>query len=520
MKKKFALLMLIASVSGTAFAQGEMDAFNFSYNDLTGTAHSVAMGGAFGALGGDVSAISINPAGIGIYKSSEIVTTLNFTNNRTQTNLTNTKTKDSKFNFNFDNIAFVGTVPIRSDVAPLINFGFSYNRLKSFNRKVSLRGVALQNSQSDYIADRSYGVNNSNLSLSSGNFMGSDWLGILGYNGNLIQNTANSSDQYQSTLLSGNLDNNLYLQEKGSIDSYDFNLGTTFGDMLSVGASVSVTDINYRMYSIYTENWYPDGVNYTGGYDLENFLRTDGTGWQVKVGAIFKPIQELRIGVSYHSPTWYQMTDYYSAILNSDVNGTKNTTIDTYNYAGDTYTDYDLRTPDKWTFSLAGIIGQRVILSADYELTNYKNMHLKDSYGSSFITENQYIKSDFRNASTLRIGAEVRILPELSARVGYVWQQSPFQKSFKDINDAAANDLSIPLSELASTAGTVTNYSIVGDANYITYGLGYQFNQNFYTDIAFVMKSRKDDLYTYATANKAELKNNLFSGLITLGYRF
>lgn len=32
------------------------------------------MGGAFGALGGDISGIAINPAGIGVYQKSEIVT--------------------------------------------------------------------------------------------------------------------------------------------------------------------------------------------------------------------------------------------------------------------------------------------------------------------------------------------------------------------------------------------------------------------------------------------------------------
>lgn len=521
MKKKFTLVMFfVASIAGTALAQGEMNAFDYSYNDLTGTARSVSMGGAFGALGGDISGIAINPAGIGVYKSSEIVTTLNFANNRTETNLLGSKTKDSKFNFSFDNIAFVGTVPIHSDVAPLINFGFSYNRLKSFNRKIALRGQNLVNSQTDYIADRVSGISNGGLIISNQNnpFMGNSayWLGGLAYNGGLIQNVPGSSNQYQSALgLNGDLDNSLFMQEKGSIDSYDFNVGTTFADMLSIGATVSVTDINYRLYSNYTEEWYPNG-NYNGGYDMTNYLKTDGTGWQVKVGLIFKPIQELRIGVAYHSPTWYQMTDYYSAIVNSDINGV-NKFVDTFDHVGDSYTDYDFRTPDKWTFSMAGVIGKQFIISADYELTNYKNMHLKDVAGFPYTEDNSYIKTDFRNASTLRVGAEYRITPQFSARVGYMWQQSPFQKQFKDDNAIASTNLNVPV---AATSGTVTQYSIVGDANYITYGLGYKFTPNFYTDVAFVMKSRKDDFYTYGRSDKAELKNNVFSGLLTVGYKF
>ena len=521
MKKKFTLAMLIASFSGGAFAQGEMDAFNYSYNDLKGTARSVSMGGAFGALGGDVSAIVINPAGIGVYKSSEIVTTLNFSNNKTETNLTNQKTKESKFNFSFDNIAFVGTVPINSDIAPLINFGFSYNRLKTFNRKIGLKGYDLRNSQTNYIANRVDGINNSSLSLNANPYpfdQGSDYtFGGLAYNTGLIQNTPGSSSQYQSTLngfTNPSLDNYLGMEEKGSIDTYDFNVGTTFSDMLSIGATVSVTDINYRLYSLYAEDWY-SGNQSVGGYDMENFLRTDGTGWQVKVGAIFKPIQELRIGVAYHSPTWYQMTDNYAAGVISD---TKVTAPKDQVYTDEYYHDYDFRTPDKWTFSLAGVIAQQFILSADYELTNYKNMHLKDADGFPYSDENSYIKSDFKNASTLRVGAEARITPQFSARVGYMWQQSPFQKSFKDANEQAIDNPNIE--NVAQTAGTATQYAIVGDANYFTWGLGYKFTPNFYTDVAFVIKSRKDDLYTYARSEKAELKNNLFSGVLTVGYRF
>lgn len=517
MKKKFTLLMLVASVSGATFAQGEMDAFNYSYNDLKGTARSVSMGGAFGALGGDISSIVINPAGIGVYKSSEIVTTLNFSNNKTETNLTNQKTKDSKFNISFDNIAFVGTVPINSDIAPLINFGFSYNRLKTFNRKIGLNGFDMRNSQTNYIANRVNGIGNGDLSLNNNPFdRGTDYtFGGLAYNTGLIQNTANSNNQYESTLngiTNPSLDNYLGMEEKGSIDTYDFNVGTTFSDMLSIGATVSVTDLNYRLHSLYAENWY-SGDQSVGGYDMENFLRTDGTGWQVKVGAIFKPIQELRIGVAYHSPTWYQMTDNYAAGVISDINKTNKKV-----YTDEYYHDYDFRTPDKWTFSLAGVIAQQFILSADYELTNYKNMHLKDAGGAPYTLENSYIKSDYKNTSTLRVGAEARITPQFSARVGYMWQQSPFQKSFKEANEMAIDNSSIE--NVAQVAGTATQYAIVGDSNYITWGLGYKFTPNFYTDVAFVIKDRKDDLYTYARSEKAELKNNIFSGVLTLGYRF
>lgn len=519
MKRIFTLGSLLVSFVMISNAQGEMDAFNFSYNDLKGTARSVAMGGAFGALGGDISGVAINPAGIGVYKSSEIVTTLNFTNYDTKTKLLGSKSDNSKFNFSFDNIGIVGVVPTNSDVAPLVNFGFSYNRLKSFDRKISMNGYNLNNSLSQYIANRVgpqgdlSGIPSSNLELSSNPFTGDadSWLGAFAYNTGMIEPLAGSKNhEYVSTLAAnGSLDNRLHMREKGSIDSYDFNAGTTFADMLSFGVTISVTDINYRMESEYSEDWFV-GNNHDGNFYFNNWLKTEGTGWQVKTGLIFKPVNELRIGVAYHSPTWYDMTDYF----NAQMDGFGKPVINASKELGtrDAYYDYKFRTPDKWIFSLAGVIGKYAILSADYELTNYGNMHYKDDAGYDLTYENADIKQDFRNASTLRVGAEVRATPQLSVRLGYMWQQSPIKDILKEG--------SITGDHTAATAGTVTQYSLVGDANYFTYGLGYKITRNFYADAAFVIKSRTDALYAFGGADKAELKNNAVSGVLTLGYRF
>ncbi|SHF64061.1 OmpP1/FadL family transporter [Dysgonomonas macrotermitis] len=507
MKRIFTLALVFSSVVAGAFAQGELDAFNLSYNDLKGTARSIGMGGAMGALGGDISAISINPAGIGVYKSSEVVTTLNFTNNSTKTNLTGTSVDESKFKFSFDNLAFVGVVPINSDVVPLINFGFSYNRLKSFDRKISMQGDYVGASMTDYIADLANNANvpASDLALASKPFRYSDlWMPALGYNSGIITGSQNN---YQSILAGKSdpsLDNNLNIREKGSVDTYDFNVGTTFADVLSAGITVSVTDINYHMTSTYSENMY-SGDTHLGEYFLDNYLKTEGTGWQVKAGLIFKPVKELRIGVAYHSPTWYEMTDYYSAAMESTISDTY---IDTWNEVGNTNTDYKFRTPDKWVFSLAGVIGRYATISADYELTGYGRMHLADRNGNAYSNENGFIKEDFKNSSTIRVGAEVLFTPEFSGRIGYMWQQSPYEKEVKDGNI-------VPV-----TAGTVTHYTLVGDANYFTWGLGYQFTRNFYTDIAFVIKNRKDNIYSFEDSDRGSLKTSEFTGLLTLGCRF
>ena len=515
MKRIFILALLSSSFIGSALAQGEMDAFNLSYTGLKGTARSVSMGGAFGALGGDISGIAINPAGIGVYTKSEIVTTMNFTNTRTTTRLYEGKEDDSRFKFSFDNIAFVGTVPLHSDVAPLINFGFSYNRVQSFDRKYTMRGDFVKKSQTDYIADRVDGIPSRDLELAQEPFWDRPseyWLGALAFGTGMISPTTPNGTRYQSVLdgmKNPTIDNYLHVFERGSVDSYDFNMGTTFADMLSAGLTISVTDINYNISSLYSEAFY-EGTNDKPAheYEMDNQLRTDGSGWQVKAGLIFKPIQELRIGAAYHSPTWYNMTDRYSVLMDG-FNGRPN--VSSRREEGVVFTDYKFRTPDKWVFSLAGVIAKRAIISADYELTNYGNMNLQDANGFQS-SANQDIKESFRNSSTLRLGAEFRFTPQFSGRVGYMWQQSPV----KDILVNGSEDGT----HTALTAGTITHFSLVGDSNYFTYGLGYRFTPHFYTDVAFVMNSRTDDLYSFAGSDKAELKTNMFSGLLTFGYRF
>lgn len=518
--KQVSLLLLATIFSfGAAKAQGEMDAYKFSKNDLTGTARSVSMGGAFGALGGDISGVAINPAGIGVYKNSEIVTTLNFQNTNTQTNLNAGKIDDSKFKFNFNNLAFVSIFPLNSDVAPSLNVGFSYNRLKNFDRKYSMRGVNQTGSIADYMAQRATNANVSNpndLWFGDKNYnpfydSNYDWMAIFGYSSRLITPVSGSRNAYErnSALRNAAIDNDLYVYERGGIDTYDFNIGTTFSDIISWGMTLSLTDINYKMSSRYSEDFFQ--ANKSGGFDFFNELKTEGTGIQVSTGIIVKPINELRLGVAYHSPTWYKMTDTYEAYMDYNFTQLMPKVDDNRGevFTDLNYFDYDFRTPDKWTFSMAGVIGQTAIISADYELTNYQNMKLfRDGGGNLKDDPNPYIKRNFRMSSTLRVGAEVRVTPQFSLRAGYSWVQSPLVKEFKDNKREVM------------TVGTTSDYVLDGDTNYFTYGLGYRFTKSFYTDIAFLMKNQKSDLYSYYGAQKATLKTDTFQGMMTVGYRF
>lgn len=537
MKKITYIVISLLLMGSYSYAQGEVEANQFSRNDLYGTARALSMGGAFGALGGDLTGVSINPAGIAVYRSSEIATTAVFQNEKFKSpNETNTKNK-----FNFHNFGFVGYFPTQNVSIPVVNFGFSYNKIKSFDREIGAYGANRNTSLTDYMADissRGIGVDPNTMDLKY-----DPWLSVLGFNSYLINDEyyllddniadipENRGYNYSSLLgINETVNNSLSLSERGSIDVYDFTIGTSINNVLNLGVSLSLTDIYYNLYSENSEDF---SIGTNAGFDLRNWLTSEGNGVGVKVGLIYRPVNALRFGLSYHSPTWYSMTDVYTSEINHNVTQYVDLTAnpdykpgyypnneDMENYRQ----DYNFKTPDKWTLSGAAVLSNSMILSLDYELTNYSTMKYSEPsgsrYGPDFYNDNanSFIKSDFKTSSTVRAGLEYRFTPQFSGRLGYAWMQNPYDTTFKE----NAN---------AMTVGATTAYRMEGDANYFTGGVGYRFNRNFYADLAVVYKTQDDDLYSYPNvyddlgasfidAAPYKLTNNSIRGVITIGYKF
>lgn len=526
MKKITYILFAFLCTSFLGYAQGELDALKFSKKDLHGTARSMSMGGAFGALGGDQTAISINPAGIGVYRSSEVVATFGVSQEISKTDQTANSTT-----FNADNLGFVGYFPLRSDAMPMINFGFTVNRQKSFDKEIKGGGIN-GGSLIDYIVDRTNqenkGAGIQPILLERGDnlpepFVSQPWLSVFGYNAYLINPVKIDKDkftgQYTPLQTSGEKPlKQVSVKEKGFIDSYDFTVGTTISNVLNVGLALTVMDIYNYSSAEYLEDFK------SGGYTLKNEITTKGAGFGGKLGIIYRPINQLRIGLAYHTPTWYSLTESYSGRIDHDMKAYVNNSDYKHGYlhSGVYPNEYNLRTPDKWVVSLASVLANKFILSADYELVNYKNMKLMPSSGSDdnnpYKVHNEYISMDHKAASTVKLGMEYRFTPQFSGRLGYAWMQNPYNEDFVKKGNAGI-------------VGSNTIFRIEGDTNFFTGGFGYRFNQNFFMDAAVVYKNQTDDLRPfpslYDDAGKLvidggalKLKNNSFRGLVTLGYRF
>jgi len=527
--KKFAyFLFFLVFIANYSYSQGEVEALKYSRNELYGTARSMAMGNAFGALGGDITGVSINPAGIGVYRSSEVMGTMGFQQNRAKVGDINRSVDD----FNLHNLGFVGYFPLRNDVMPMINFGFSYNRQKTFNNEINAVGNGASR-MIDYIVDRTNSANNGrgidpNLLLVGDDlpdpFVDQPWLSVLAYNSKLMFPQSGNNNFYDPLNTNNETPlQEIILSERGYIDNYDFTFGTTINNVLNVGMALTISDINHSLYTDFLEDFK------SGGYTLNNEIITNGAGVGAKFGVIYRPINSIRLGLAYHTPTWYSMSEIYKASIDDDLGAY----VTDPNYKkGRTYSakftnHYDLKTPDKWVLSGAAVLGSNFILSVDYELTDYTNMKLSVPSGaysnmSWYDTDNSYIKEDFKVASTVRVGTEYRFTPQFSGRLGYAWIQNPYDSDFSKAGDS-------------SVSGSNTIYRMEGDTQYFTGGLGYRFNKNFYADFALVYQTQEDQLYPFPNlyayngdtrgelvidASPFTLKNTSVRGLLTLGYRF
>lgn len=531
MRQHLLIFTFVMGCGMAAMAQSPFDAYKMSQPDLKGTARFMSMGGAFGALGGDLSTLSQNPAGIGVYRRSDFGFTLDLDCQSIKAATQGESTTTDRTKLLLNNIGAVAAIRLDSEIVPNFNIGFTYNKASSFNRKYAGNVPHLQTSLSNYAAGIANGEGVTTGDLTStptfnpyypddGNYAAS-WMSILGYQGWLISPSGNPDNPHWDGQMGTNTKGSGYFDmfEKGGIDEYNIALGGNIANTVFWGMDFGITDMRYRMESIWGENLQNAYVNNRSDVEaqteLYNYYETHGTGLNYKIGLIVKPVQALRIGFAIHTPTWYHVDEsYYGAI---DYSYSANSGIqDPTSYAEtndgyDATNSYRYVSPWKFIASAAGIIGDRMILSADYEWTSYSSMRFKTSSGywdygwgyddwwddpwykgatKSLDTNDPYyynnsdIRDTFTKSSTLRVGAEFRVTPQFSLRAGYCYVSSPIRSK--------ALDGQVPI----YTYGTMPQYVMDRSTNYITCGLGYKY-QKFYIDAAYVYKHLTSDYHAF-----------------------
>ena len=387
MKKIILFLSLFLALSTQAQIISTTDAaVLFSNDEHYGSARFEALSGAFGALGGDMSAAEINPAGIAVFLNNQSSMSLGYRKTDINTSFYgNTINNNDQF-INFSQAGGVLVFNLSDDeIWQKVALGFNYSIVNDYNNSFLMEG---NSGTPDFLDDP---------------FLNND--------------TDATNDVFYN-----NVDGQSFINSTGGLnDKFTFSIGAQYNDKLYYGLSISTYNMDYTQ-TADLEEYNNDGNGNTLDASLIQNLQTSGTGFSFGFGLIAKPINSIRFGLSYHSPIWYDLTDFYSDDL--QINVSNDTEL--FSDVSDGAFDYKVTTPSVLNASLGLIFGSNGLLSIGYTFKDYQNTRLKPT--AEFTTENQDMSTMLRGASQYRIGVEWR-LEMVSLRGGYFIEQSPYKNS-------------------------------------------------------------------------------------------
>ncbi len=459
MKKLIFILIGVMTVS-VIQAQNITDALRYSDDEIQGTARFRALSGAFGALGGDMSAVSVNPAGSAVFNYSHASISLITGDVQNDTRYFNgfDSSSNSDVDLNQAGAAIVLRNRNEDNDWRRIVIGFAYDRTNNFEEDWFAYGTNT-NSIDSYFMANAQGLRLDEISAFSdetyteaygdiGSAFGyQHQQAFLGYESYILEpeNDTDDNTVYTSNMASGTFNQEFSYAARGYNGKFSFNFATQYQDNLYLGLNLNAHFIDYvRSTYFYEENSNPGSIVNEVGF--ENNLYTVGDGFSFQLGTIAKLSENFRVGLAYNSPVWYTMneeTTQYIATVRDDA-GVPVTQIINPEIRN-IFPAYKLQTPSKFTGSLAYIFGADGLISFDYSRKNYGKAKFKPTSDNYFAAQNNIINDNLRAASTYRFGGEYKY-KQFSFRAGYRFEESPYKNE--------------------STIGDLTGYSL---------GLGYNF---------------------------------------------
>ena len=453
---RFYLSLIFIFVTEFVVSQNVFDALRYSNDEIEGSARFSAMSGAFGALGGDLSAISINPAGSAIFSKGIASFTLSNYKTSNDSNLVNNLLNnvmesniDTKSNFNLNQLGgvlvFNNTTKSKwKKMTISLNYEQTSNNFNKFNTSgINTNGV------DSYFLSYAQGLPLDEISAFDGEtitqayseigsyFGYANQQAFLGYESFIIEpddiddpsnnsyysnvNNASNSGYYQD----------YYFKSRGYNSKVNANIAFQYGDNLFIGANLNLHSIDYDQsaYLAETNTAGEDIGVYVTDIGFENNLSVLGDGISVQLGAIAKVSDVLRLGLTYDSPTWYTITEETSQYLSTtrlEVNEFESVVIEQNLNPNviNVFQDYKIQTPSKITGSGALVFKKVGLLSFDYSIKDYSSIRFKPDNDPHFIEQNSTIANTLDQAISYRIGTEI-LQNRISYRAGYRFEESP-----------------------------------------------------------------------------------------------
>lgn len=501
--KKYILLFLSGLAFNSVQSQEITDAVRFSQENLNGTARFRAMSGAFGALGGDLSSLNVNPAGSAIFANNQMGITASNTTTKNNSNYfgsRNTENNNS-FDFNQAGLVFVFKNNNRNNEGwNKFSLAINYDNKNNFDNTIGSFGINPTTSIGDYFVAYANGIPlNSFVNANYGNLDYASQQAYLGFNAYIIDPANNdpNPNEYISNIAEGG---NYYQENTIITNGYNgklsFNAAAACNDKVYLGINLNSHFVDYTQSSVFYEDnnnplpTAPDSYR-VNKVQFNNDLYTYGSGFSFQLGVIGKITPEARIGLAYESPTWYKLNDELtqrlvavsantSGELDPEVIDKKITNV---------YAPYKLQTPGKITGSFAYVFGKKGLINIDYSRKNYSNTRFIPEYDSYYQGLNNSMSQILNKTNEVRIGAEYKI-ERLSLRGGYRFEESPYN-----------------------------NKSIISDLNSFSAGLGYNFGGT-KLDLAYAHSNRDSQQQFFTKGLTDGAKINTITNTVSLTVLF
>lgn len=476
-----AMLLLPAGVSAQdTYVNEQMT----SVTDLNGTARYVGMGGALGALGADMSVISSNPAGIGLFRKDDVAGTIGV-----MTQADKSSPNDYFTHFSLDQLGFVLSSPFHGKVLKYLNFGANYQKKINYDHSL--------------VADK---AQTNGLSQTQQLAALTNQFGSFAENDQFYFPSDLAATAYDGFLLNQNADGIFYGQPsqgnqftrvtKGSLQSYDFNISANLKDRFYLGFTLGVDHVDYYSEAFYTELLESEGAYYD--YNAYSQQSTSGYGINGKFGLIVRPFENsaFRIGLAVETPTFYTLETVASMYLDTHYDSKGNYDANSlYRYYGpeDNYLNYTVRTPWKLRVSMGHTIGDFFAIGAEYEYVDYTKLKMGyvdyNSWGGAREDEamNDHTQASLKAGHNFKVGMEFKLTNSLSGRFGYNYYATAYKQQSRMNQD---------LDSYALVYNTSTDYMNKSDANLYTIGLGYH-RKNFYLDLVYKIRTQSADFYAF-----------------------
>ncbi|WP_010520625.1 OmpP1/FadL family transporter [Aquimarina agarivorans] len=446
--KKF-LLTLLGAIIFSAISTGQTtsDIFDISNTHNLGTARYNGLSGAFGALGGDLTAVAENPAGGAVFTNSYGSATLSQGSSDFNSNYFNTNTPTNEANFNFNQIGGILILKNDDDSSSIskISLGLLFNKDNDYRREYELNGNSSTGNIGGYFVGQANGFTVDTISVRDGEDFESAYIDIGESNGFGVRGQQAFLAREAFIITEDESDDRLYSSEvsgignsqkintitSGRSSKISINLAFEIDKKIYLGGNLNFHNYDLRKRSLISEinNETTDDVS---ELFFETRSRTFGNGFSLSLGAIAKVSKQLRVGLSYQTPTWSTLQNELDQNLTSFLNINNNEIREIDPRLVFLYPEYDLRTPGEIAASFAYVFGKNGLFSAQYSRKDFSNIEYGDN-AFDFDILNRRIKNTFQAVNTIKVGGEYRY-KKWRLRGGINYATSPYK------NDQIAGD--------------------------------------------------------------------------------